>query len=164
MGAVDYLTTSYYEHWLCAVETLLEEGGVVERAQIDRRVAAGRTTVDRRTDPALVERVQGFLVRGGGRSWEGPGHRFAVGQRVRARRDITTHGGHTRCPRYVRGLSGVVTHQRPLEPLPEGLPERRLEPVPCYTVAFSSADLWGPTAEVFTLAIDLVEPYLEAVP
>jgi hypothetical protein len=51
----------------------------------------------------------------------------------------------------------------PLEPLPEGLPTRDIQPVPLYTVCFHSHDLWGEDAEDFTLRIDLVEPYLEEV-
>ena len=98
-----------------------------------------------------------------GRVWEGPAHRFAVGARVRVRADVTTHGGHTRCPRYVRGAVGTIGRRLPLEPLPEGLPERRVEPVPCYTVEFGSRALWGPDAEPFMVTVDLVEPYLEAV-
>ena len=49
------------------------------------------------------------------------------------------------------------------EPWPEGLPEGRIERVPCYTVRFRSTDLWGPTAENFTVTVDLVEPYLEEI-
>ena len=164
MGAVDYLTTSYYEHWLAAIETLLEEGGVLDGAVVESRVAAGRTSPASRQDPDLVERVRRRAARRRARAWDGPAHRFAVGDRVRARLDVTTHGGHTRCPRYVRGAEGVVARCLPREPLPEGLPKRRIEPVPCYTVAFESRTLWGPDAESFTVTVDLVEPYLEAVP
>jgi len=164
MGAVDYLQTSYYEHWLAAMETLLAESGTVERGVLAARVAEGRTSPAVHHDPQLAERVREVLGGSRGRRWEGPAHRFAVGDRVRARADVTTHGGHTRCPRYVRGAVGTVGRRLPLEPLPEGLPERRIDPVPCYTVAFESRDLWGPDAEAFTLTVDLVEPYLEAVP
>ena len=58
---------------------------------------------------------------------------------------------------------GVVERLLPLEPLPEGLPEGRQEPVPCYTIVFSATDLWGASAEAFTVTVDLVEPYLEEV-
>ena len=32
MGAPEYLTTSYYEHWLHAMETLFQERGTISRA------------------------------------------------------------------------------------------------------------------------------------
>jgi hypothetical protein len=61
----------------------------------------------------------------------------------------------------VRGALGTVERLLALEPRPEGLPVRRVEPVPCYTVRFASAELWGPDAEDFSVTVDLVEPYLE---
>jgi hypothetical protein len=39
MPAAEYLTTSYYEHWLHACETLLIEKGVITPAELARRVA-----------------------------------------------------------------------------------------------------------------------------
>jgi nitrile hydratase len=163
MGAVEYLTTTYYEHWLAAIETLLDESGLLPRSELAARVAAGPARPGTRLDPELAVRVRAVLVEPRSRQWPGAAHRFPLGARVRARRDVTTHPGHTRCPRYVRGMVGVVDRLCPLEPLPEGLPERRLEPVPCYTVRFASIDLWGPGAEPFTVSVDLVEPYLEEV-
>ncbi len=38
LDPVTYLTASYYEKWLAAIETLLAEGGVLSRAEIDARV------------------------------------------------------------------------------------------------------------------------------
>ena len=161
---MDYLATSYYEHWLAAIETLLEEGGMLDGAVVERRVAAGPTSPASRQDPDLVERVRGAL-RGA--------RRRVLGRRrpsLRSGRpcpgpvDVTTHAGHTRCPRYVRGAEGVVVAACHASPLPEGLPERRIEPVPCYTVRVESRTLWGPDAEPFTVTVDLVEPYLEVVP
>lgn len=40
LDPVTYLTASYYEKWLAAIETLLAEGGVLSRAEIDARVRA----------------------------------------------------------------------------------------------------------------------------
>jgi nitrile hydratase len=163
MGAVRYLTTSYYEHWLAAVETLLDEAGLLRRDEVDARAASGVARPPTRFDPDLAAKARAVLVVPRSRHWDGPAHRIPVGARVRARRDATTHPGHTRCPRYVRGVVGTVDRLCPLEPLPEGLPERRIEPVPCYTVCFDAVDLWGPDTERFTVSVDLVEPYLEEV-
>ena len=43
MGAVPYLQTSYYEHWLHSMETLLVEKGIVSQKELDDAIAAGRT-------------------------------------------------------------------------------------------------------------------------
>jgi hypothetical protein len=37
MGAVAYLSTSYYEHWLSMLETLLIERGAITRQELDAR-------------------------------------------------------------------------------------------------------------------------------
>lgn len=37
MGPVEYLTGSYYEHWLASLETLLTERGVITPAELDAR-------------------------------------------------------------------------------------------------------------------------------
>jgi len=39
MGPVEYLTGSYYEHWLASLETLLTERGVISQAELDARQA-----------------------------------------------------------------------------------------------------------------------------
>ena len=37
MGAVAYLSTSYYEHWLSMLETLLIERGAITKQELDAR-------------------------------------------------------------------------------------------------------------------------------
>lgn len=37
MGAQDYLNTSYYDHWLTSIETLLVEHGVVDAAELEKK-------------------------------------------------------------------------------------------------------------------------------
>jgi hypothetical protein len=39
MGAAEYLTTPYYEHWLHAAEDLLDKKGVVPHAELEHRIA-----------------------------------------------------------------------------------------------------------------------------
>jgi hypothetical protein len=39
MDPAHYLESSYYEHWLTAVETLLVEKGVLTRAELEARRA-----------------------------------------------------------------------------------------------------------------------------
>ena len=39
MGAPDYLISSYYEHWLHAMETLLQERGAISPAELETKWA-----------------------------------------------------------------------------------------------------------------------------
>ena len=39
MNPAHYLESPYYEHWLQSYETLLVEGGVISRKELDARVA-----------------------------------------------------------------------------------------------------------------------------
>src|SRR5205823_1714225 len=88
--------------------------------------------------------------------------RFATGQRVRVKRMHPF--GHIRCPRYARGAVGVVGAVRGADRLPDrAVYGERVEPEPVYSVAFASAELWGPAEEPgWTVRLDLWESYLEA--
>jgi nitrile hydratase subunit beta len=87
--------------------------------------------------------------------------RFAPGQRVRIRRMHAP--GHTRCPRYVRGAVGVVEAVRGADRLPDrAVYGEMVDPEPVYSVAFSSAELWGPSDEpTWRVSLDLWDSYLE---
>ena len=70
-------------------------------------------------------------------------------------------GGHTRCPRYVRGATGVVEAVRGLDAFPDIGPYAGPDE-PVYAVAFASDDLFGPSSEGrWTVILDLFESYLE---
>ncbi|MFO1329088.1 MAG: nitrile hydratase subunit beta [Rubrivivax sp.] len=163
-----YLSSSYYEIWIRALERLMLERGLVTTDEL----AQGQLQEPARP-VARVLAAQGVgaaLARG--TPTERPARapaRFGVGDRVRAR---NVHPqGHTRLPRYVRGHVGTVTlvhgghvfadrHAasapgQPFDDRPEWL----------YTVAFDGQALWGASAEPGTLvSVDAWEPYLEAVP
>jgi nitrile hydratase len=40
MAPAEYLTASYYEHWLHSLETLLVEKGVLKKEELDAKIAA----------------------------------------------------------------------------------------------------------------------------
>jgi nitrile hydratase len=86
---------------------------------------------------------------------------FAPGQRVRVKRMHPP--GHTRCPRYVRGVAGLIESLRGLDRLPDrAVYGERVEPEPVYSVAFGSRDLWGASDEPeWAVRLDLFESYLE---
>ena len=162
MGASEYLRTSYYEHWLAAIEALTLEHGVVTREELDAwraRVATkGLDSVPRRDDPeraaALVEAVQQPHA-----SPEDPGPtRYAPGERVRVSR--LAPPGHTRKPRYARGALGTVERARGRFVLPDASAHGdrgRVEPL--YSVVFTARELWGEGDH--RVALDMWESYLE---
>jgi nitrile hydratase subunit beta len=147
MDPAQYLSSSYYEHWLTGVATRLVEAGVVDRDDLDAR-AGGRFPL---SGPVTGTAWSAATATGSG---------FAVGDRVRVR-DVTTRG-HTRCPRYVRRRIGEVVRVDPASSLPDveaHSPERISEPV--YSVRFTLAELWG-GSEVDLVHVDLWQSYLEA--
>lgn len=130
-----YLEASYYERWLCALETLLAEKGVL--ADGARPTALGASAPAPRVEP-----------------------RFGVGDQVRTKNMHPP--GHTRMPRYVRAKTGTVRSVNGPFLLPDanahGLPPR-WETV--YAVEFQASDLWGSGDHL--VCVDLWDSYLEPV-
>jgi len=158
------LTSSYYEIWVRALESMLLARGLITRDEL----AAGQVISPPRPLPRVLgaDAVDAALARGA--PTERPAEsmaRFAVGDRVRA---INQHpSGHTRLPRYVRGRVGTVSlvhgahvfADRHAVDWPGGFDDR---PEWLYTVAFAGAELWGPQAEPGTVvSVDAWEPCLE---
>jgi len=138
MEPASYLEASYYERWLHAIETLLQEKGVLAAAEVP--------TQQPPEAPSNLETA-----------------RFKAGDQVRARN--LNPAGHTRLPRYVRGKSGVVTSVKGPFLLPDGNAHgRNGEWQFVYPVRFAARELWGADAsERDSVAVDLWESYLEAV-
>jgi len=147
-----YLTSSYYEHWLTAVATLLVEAGTISPDELDAR--AGGFPL---SHPAAVGAGDVDAVTPS----ETP--RYAVGDAVRVR-DVQ-FAGHTRCPRYVRGRRGVIARVDPAAPIPEVEAHRRERMLdPSYSVRFDAAELWSGAAEPnSSMLVDLYEQYLDRV-
>jgi nitrile hydratase subunit beta len=157
----EYLSASYYERWVWSVERRLERGGTIEPGDVERwieRLDAGEEVPRSSSPPEQAAQALEAVVQTEGLSEAGPG-RFAVGDRVRVRR--MRPEGHTRCPRYVRGATGIVEAVRGNDPLPDIGPYRG--PVqPVYAVAFDSEALFGPSEDGrWTVMLDLFEDYLE---
>ncbi|MEY2424199.1 MAG: nitrile hydratase subunit beta [Acidimicrobiaceae bacterium] len=150
MDPAHYLSSSYYEHWLTGVATLLTEAGLTTNEDLDER-SGGRfplSRADRGVAPATPEpdRTE---------------PRFKIGDRVRVREWHPS--GHTRAPRYVQGKRGVVTRLDGAENLPDFEAHgggKVLDPT--YSVRFTPRDLWGEGgADGATVNVDLWERYLE---
>jgi len=157
-----YLSASYYEIWIRALETLLERHGFVSTAEL----AEGRM-LEKGAEPKRVlkaEMVPAVLARGG--PCDRPldtAPRFAAGARVRTRN--LNPPTHTRLPRYARDKVGVVEAVQGSFVFPDDSAHDRGEnPQWVYTVVFDGAEIWGEGAEPgLTVSIDAWESYLEPV-
>jgi nitrile hydratase subunit beta len=163
MAPEEYLRASYYERWLWSTEERLRRKGTLTRAEVDAWVERLRDGADppRRIDPEQSSRVVQAI-----RSAEGPlapavEPRFAVGDPVSVKR--MRPAGRTRCPRYVRGATGVVERIQGVDAFPDIGPYKG-PPEPVYAVAFPSERLFGPSEDGgWTVLLDLFESYLEPV-
>ncbi|MGH7313262.1 MAG: nitrile hydratase subunit beta, partial [Candidatus Rokuibacteriota bacterium] len=116
MPPAEYLATSYYEHWLWGLEKLLEDKGLVTRAEIDARLRgadrpAGASPAARLAAEGVrvlkAPDVEHTLRRGRtARVDAGVPARFKPGDQV-VTRNINPPG-HTRLPRYARAKRGVI--------------------------------------------------------
>lgn len=157
---VDYLTSSYYEIWIKALEKLLAREGFVgeDELRAGRMLRAGR----RPNRVLRADEVAAALARGSPseRPATAPA-RFAVGDRVRTRNDHPS--GHTRVPRYARGRVGLVERVHGVHVFPNTNAHGRGEcPQWLYTVAFDGQELWGREAQPgLRVSIDAWESTLE---
>ena len=169
MGNLHYLEGSYYEHWLTSLETLLTEKGILDRAELDARVAqlkedpAGVPPAQPRGDDVLAPAIAA-AIRSGASTQRPVDHRpqFGVGDRVVAR--VVSPRGHTRLPRYVRGKVGTVEIVHGAFVLPDTNAHLQGEqPEYVYAVRFDANEVWGERAGSGrqSIYVDLWESYLE---
>ena len=142
MHPAKYLKTSYYEHWLHGLESLLKKYTPDSSSRM--RPEDIWAAVTART--SYVRDVQNPAA-------------FAIGQKIRVK--IMNPATHTRAPRYVRGHMGEVVKIHGAHVFPDSNALRLGEnPQWLYTVRFTAKELWG-NATDDTVMLDLWEPYLE---
>ncbi|MBV8775501.1 MAG: nitrile hydratase subunit beta [Deltaproteobacteria bacterium] len=136
----DYLTLSYYERWLRALEGLSAE-----------------TRISARKSELMPVTVSPFD------SDQGISEEFVLGDQVSAR--LIHRSGHTRLPRYIRGRQGRIVRDLGEQAFPDtnahhaGKHRQHL-----YTVEFSARELFGPERNPRdTVRLDLWADYLERV-
>lgn len=163
MDPAAYLAASYYERWLFSAERRLERKGTIAPGEVERmleRLEPGEQ-VAAHHDASMAGRALAELRTVHPMGPPPPEARFAPGRRVRVKRMHPV--GHTRCPRYARGVCGLVEAVRGADRLPDRATYGEVvsrEPV--YSVAFSSVDLWGPSEDPpWKVSLDLWETYLE---
>ncbi|MCB1385327.1 MAG: nitrile hydratase subunit beta [Nitratireductor sp.] len=156
---VQYLSSTYYEIWLAALETMLVEKGLLAAAELDSGqassppVALNRPVADRQGMAAI-------LARGGPVEREASRQpAFASGDRVVT--SDTHPAGHTRLPRYARGKPGIIAAVQGCHVFPDSNAAGQGEnPQWLYSVAFRAADLFG--AGIHEVFLDCFEPYLSS--
>jgi nitrile hydratase len=163
MDPADYLAASYYERWVFSAERRLERKGTVEPGEVEQMMGllAEGQPAPTHQDPAMAERIVSNLRVVHPMTPPPDDARFSAGDRVRVKRMHPP--GHTRCPRYARGVVGVVEAVRGADRLPDrAVYGQAVAREAVYSVAFSSQALWGPSAEgTWTVALDMWESYLE---
>jgi nitrile hydratase len=155
-----YLSSSYYEIWLAALDKVLVEHGFLSPAELTTGTASGE-----RRQPKRVlkgEEVPAVLRRGFPYEREPAAPaRFTIGDAVRT---VVMHPRHhTRLPRYARGKRGVIERVSGCHVFPDtgahGAPETAQW---LYTVVFTGTELWGRDADPATsVSIEAWESYLE---
>ncbi|WP_026617710.1 nitrile hydratase subunit beta [Ensifer aridi] len=157
-----YLSASYYEIWVRALETLLKRHGFITQAELDTGHMLEKGREPKRVLKA--EMVAGVLATGGpcDRPVDRP-PRFAVGQTVRTKN--FNPKTHTRLPRYARAKVGVVEAVQGSFVFPDDNAHGKGEnPQWLYTVVFDAGEIWGEGADpTLTVSIDAWESYLERV-
>ena len=159
MDPVEYLTTSYYEHWLFGVEIMAKDFGYLT----DEEIVSGKATSRKEPPhpPPNAEMIEG-LARGGVPANREVGDRqpaFEIGDSVRARN--LSIDGHTRLARYVRGRAGTIEKLHGFHAFPDTAAHDQGEnPQPLYCVRFEADELWG-VKRKDCVYIDLWEDYLE---
>jgi nitrile hydratase len=167
MPARDYLTTSYYGHWLHAFTERAVSVGGVDPVELQMRANRYHENPD---EPLPADRNQELVGFVGAVAAHGASARreidaqprFAIGERVRVQDDSPR--GHTRRARYIRGRPGEVVAVHGGFVYPDSVGNEGPEdPQHAYTVRFRGADLWGegngdPNV---TVCVDVFEPYLQ---
>jgi nitrile hydratase subunit beta len=165
MEPAKYLTASYYERFLHALEEQALASGAITKEELQERFEHYRehpdAPVPRREDSRAVARTRERLRTAREPELEGPAPRFSAGDRVLARN--LNPRGHTRLPRYVRGKRGVITRVNGWSEIEDADPsELGSTPQTVYTVAFTAPEIWGPNAEPNQMIyLEMWEGYLD---
>ena len=163
MPATEYLQTSYYEHWLHAMETLLVEKHIASANDLSaaRDRAAPPVGAANSTAPMNLPAVANLIANGfPSKVADGRAAAFKVGDHIIAKN--LNSAGHTRLPRYARGKHGVIERGYGVFPFPDKNAHGGSAAEHVYLVRFSAQEIWGPEAPSGdTLRLDLWEPHME---
>ncbi len=171
MDPGEYLTSSYYEHWLHGLEKLLVDKGIVTSKEIE----SGHAQETSDLNAVTADRVPDILGTGGPTLMDcesSPG--FAPGDEVRVKN--FNPRSHTRAPRYIRGRKGVVSAYYGAHIFPDQhSASGKKIPAHLYCIRFESNEIWGDECgnehrsqsrngdkpDKSAVYVDVFEPYLE---
>ena len=165
MPGPEYLTTTYYEHWLYGLEELLVDKGLLTRGEIAARLQGVAVPVTPPREPLRVlkaDDVREALRRGGAHRVDvDVPARFEVGAHVIAKNIHPL--GHTRLPRYARGKRGAIDRDYGVHVFPDAhAAGDGRKPQHVYSVRFTAQELWGTEASPRdVIYIDLWDDYLD---
>jgi nitrile hydratase beta subunit len=153
LAPIVYLSSSYYERWLAALERYLIEKGVVSEQELRARTEGSAP------ESGLPPFDMSAFWADQAETHQTPA--FKSGDAVKVR--TVNPMGHTRLPRYVRGKQGLVDRNLGQFIFPDrnslGGGEHR-EPV--YAVRFQARELWGEEAGAHdSVCVDLWHSYLQ---
>ncbi|MEO1143287.1 MAG: nitrile hydratase subunit beta [Pseudomonadota bacterium] len=157
-----YLTKSYYQIWIAGLQKLMLERGMVNEDEIaDGKLSEPGIPVK---SVVSAEEMPAALAAGGPVEREASGTAsFKVGDQVRTLK--INPSGHTRLPRYARGVEGRIAEIHGCHVFPDSNAKSQGEnPQWLYSVEFDAQALFGSDAEAGnSVMIDCWEPYLEQI-
>lgn len=165
---IEYLSSTYYEHWVHSVIHHGVRHNQLDPAEIERRTQYYLENPDaplpegKDPDGELTAFIDWAVANGvaAGRD-TGKKPKFSVGDRVTVVADAPK--GHTRKAGYIRGKTGVIdlAHGEMIYPDTAGN-DRGESPEHVYTVRFTNEELWGAEeAEPNgSITFDVWEPYI----
>jgi nitrile hydratase len=173
-----YLTATYYEKWLFALEYYMKRAGALSDAEIAAEMVrwrgalesrpgkpgpTGARSLPEREDQQLLDTINWLIPNGASSRREiGTAPLYCVGEKVRGR--FVEPAPHTRIPHYCQGKTGRVRRIHDAYPLPDEVVRHGPElPQYLYAVAFTAVDLWPDAEADIEVLVDLWESYLEPV-
>ena len=160
MPPVQFLSASYYERGLYALEQLLVGSTLINAQELQ----AGRAEAVNYDGLVLQPGDIPKLVRSRRqmRLDDPVMPRFRVGEKVLARN--INPMGHTRMPRYVRGRSGTIDRDHGVFTFADShAMTRDKKPQHLYSVRFSATELWGDNASPRdSVYVDLWDDHLKS--
>lgn len=160
----EYLSSSYYDNWLAAVEALAIEKGLFSEQELRDRIDTFSTETDTaaipdRADPELTDKTLTRIEEGYPADYDAE-PAFEAGDPVVVRQ--THSAGHTRCPWYTRGADATIETFHGGAPVPAASAAGEGVIEPLYTVRFDASELWGRDTDGDVIHIDMWERYLRA--
>jgi nitrile hydratase len=157
-----YLTASYYEKWLTALERFSVEDKLISADELRARTSGDAPKPGLSPDQACddAQSLVQFAERG---VQESAKVGIKIGDRIVVRN--INRLGHTRLPHYVRGKCGTIDRFLGMQTLPDTNAHRlgKFEQN-VYAVKFSARELWGERAsERDSVYVDLWECYFDRV-